>query len=534
MKGIDKLAKEMKQRGFKPTTSYTEYFEWFRKLTGLKDQAMDMFNQTVAVKDIERLNDFIRKHMLEAKPWAEKVDELFRHFKDLSNAHRELERVRKQRELLLPIEKHGAEYHRQFEQLQREDRILVATDSYFPKRIIELIQPEIGCRQSDLDRIRADQVRLKSEFDDGQEQCRKLKNEIDQAGGDRMREIPTLIDAHATKAEAKRAEFVRLLRALDTAGLKESISTQVAFDAMRGKLVPLREELRLKLSATEKEHSDTIQTRVDPVRQRREAEEELQLLKKRQGNLPSAYVLMRQQLCEELSLTERELPFAAELIAVKQDQHEWESSIEMALRGFGLSLLVPQRHYQNVSRLVEGLRLSDAQGRGQKLVYLKVSGERRVEGPPPGPQSLFLKLNFRDGGSPLLPWVKAELQERHNIRCCDTIEEFQQTHDRAMTRNRHMKLGPSRHEKDDRERVADPRFYVLGWDNKEKKRRLAETIETLTHQISQIDARIAYWTKLQRNSHTKLMPSTKPIGQRAFSKSITSVTTSRLLNCERS
>jgi uncharacterized protein YPO0396 len=235
LKGIDKLAKEVKQRGFhRVTTSYAEYFDCFRKLTGLKDQAMDMFNQTVAVKDIQRLNDFIRKHMLEAKPWSEKIDELFRHFKDLSDAHRELERVRKQRELLLPIEKHGAEYRRQSEQLQREDRILVATDSYFPKRIIALFEPEIVRCQTDLERIRADQIRLKSEFDDGQEQCRKLKNEIDQAGGDRMREIPMLIDAHAVKSQAKRAEFARLLRALDTAGLKGSISTQVAFDAMRG------------------------------------------------------------------------------------------------------------------------------------------------------------------------------------------------------------------------------------------------------------------------------------------------------------
>jgi uncharacterized protein YPO0396 len=144
-----------------------------------------------------------------------------------------------------------------------------------------------------------------------------------------------------------------------------------------------------------------------------------------------------------------------------------------------------------VSRAIEGSRLRDAQGRGQKLDYYRVNGERQEDGPQPGPQSLYWKLSFRENASPLLPWVKAELQEKHNIRCCDTIEEFQQTYDRAITRNRHMKLGASRHSKDDRDRVADPRFFVLGWDNKEKKRRLAETIEALTQQISQIDARVA-------------------------------------------
>ena len=489
LKGIDKLAQEMKRRGFKATTSYTEYFEWFRKLTGLKDQAMDMFNQTVAVKDIQRLNDFIRKHMLEAKPWSEKVDELFRHFKDLSDAHRELERVRQQRDLLLPIEKHGAEYNRHAEQLQKEDRILAATESFFPKRIVELIEPEILRCQGELNRVRADQQRLKLEIDGGLEQCRRLRNEIDQAGGERMREIPGLIETHNAKAEAKRAEFARLLRALDNAGLKEPISTPATFDAMRARLVPLREQLQIELTAAKEQWAKAIESRVEPFRLRREADDELQLLKKRQGNLPPAYIQIRQQLCEELNLTERDLPFAAELIAVKQDQHDWEASIEMALRGFALSLLVPQRHYQIVSRAIEGTRLRDSQGHGQKLVYHKIGGERHVEGPQPAPQSLFWKLNFRDGGSPLLPWVKAELQERYNIRCCDTIEEFQQAHDRAMTRNRHMKFGGSRHEKDDRDRVADPRHFVLGWDNKEKKRRLAETIEALTQQLSQIDAK---------------------------------------------
>jgi uncharacterized protein YPO0396 len=490
LKGVDKLAQEMKRRDFK-ATGYSEYFESFRRLTGLKDQAMGIFTQTVAIKDVERLNDFIRKHMLEARPWSEKVDELFRHFKDLRDAHHELERVRQQRDLLLPIEMHGAEYNRHAEQLKKEDRTLAAAESFFPKRIIELLEPEIERCQTELNRVRADQQRLKSEIEGRQEHCRKLKNEIDQAGGDRMREIPGLIETHSAKAETKRGEFARLLRALDKAGVKESIESQAAFNIMRTKLAPVREQLHKDLTSAKDGHASVIQTRPEPVRQRREAEEELQILKTRRGNLPPAFVQVRQQLCEELNLKERELPFAAELIAVKPDQLEWEASIEMALRGFALSLLVPQRHYQIVSRTIEGTRLCDAQGRGQKLVYLKVTGERQVEGPQPGAQALYWKLNFRDNGSPLLPWVKAELQEKHSIRCCDTIEEFQQAHDRAMTRNRHLKFGLTRHEKDDRDRVADPRFFVLGWDNKEKQRRLVETIEALTQKISQIDSQAA-------------------------------------------
>ena len=74
---------------------------------------------------------------------------------------------------------------------------------------------------------------------------------------------------------------------------------------------------------------------------------------------------------------------------------------------------------------------------------------------------------------------------------CDTIEEFQRSDERALTRNRHMKHNSFRHEKDDRDRVADPRHFVLGWNNKEKKRRLADAIDSLKRQLSQIDSWIA-------------------------------------------
>ncbi|MEI8196649.1 MAG: SbcC/MukB-like Walker B domain-containing protein, partial [Phycisphaerae bacterium] len=104
-------------------------------------------------------------------------------------------------------------------------------------------------------------------------------------------------------------------------------------------------------------------------------------------------------------------------------------------------------------------------------------------------QSLLRKLDLRNG-HPLLPWVKAELEDRFDLRCCETIEDFQATADWAMTRQRHIKWRGERHEKDDRERTADPRNFVLGWDNREKRRVLAEGITRLTADIEHIDGQI--------------------------------------------
>ena len=267
LKGMDKLPQEMKQRGFRATTKYAEYFQWFRKATGVKEQAMDMFNQTVAVKDIQRLNDFIRKHMLEAKPWSDKVDELFKHFKDLSDAHRELERVRQQQELLEPIEKYGAAFRKQAEQLQHAERLLGAADAYFSTKTIESVRA--GDR-SPTDRPRRNSrragLRLKDEICVGQDECRRLKNEIELAGGERMRQIPLLIDKHAAHANAKRAEFGRLERSLRDAEIDEQIFEPVAFEAMRAKLAPLREQLQTNAVDAECQRTALIESRVEPTR----------------------------------------------------------------------------------------------------------------------------------------------------------------------------------------------------------------------------------------------------------------------------
>ncbi len=176
----------------------------------------------------------------------------------------------------------------------------------------------------------------------------------------------------------------------------EPILDAAEFDVLRAKLAPLREQLKTEVAASEQQRTTLIESRVEPVRSLREAEAELRILMQRQGNLPPEYIEMRRRLCDELRLIERDLPFAAELIAVKPDQRDWEGSIEMVLRSFALSLLVPQRHYNVVSRYFERTSLRDAHGRGQKLVYLQVAErERQVSGPMPEARSLFRKLDFR-------------------------------------------------------------------------------------------------------------------------------------------
>ena len=46
-----------------------------------------------------------------------------------------------------------------------------------------------------------------------------------------------------------------------------------------------------------------------------------------------------------------ELPFAGELMEVKTEFREWTGAIERLLHQFGVSLLVPEKHYLSVASL---------------------------------------------------------------------------------------------------------------------------------------------------------------------------------------
>ena len=132
----------------------------------------------------------------------------------------------------------------------------------------------------------------------------------------------------------------------------------------------------------------------------------------------------------------------------------------MVLRPLALSLLIPERHYRVVSAHVERTRLADQLGRGQRLVYLRVGKRQRNGTPAWDAGSLPDKLQFREGHA-LLPWLKEELNERFGFQCCDSVDQFQAARGLALTKNRHVKMGRIRHEKDDRERSSNPKFFLL-------------------------------------------------------------------------
>ncbi|EUA08437.1 exonuclease SbcCD, C subunit [Mycobacterium kansasii 732] len=178
---------------------------------------------------------------------------------------------------------------------------------------------------------------------------------------------------------------------------------------------------------------------------------------------------MRAELCAALGLTPDDLPYAGELLDVFDGHAQWRGAAERVLRGFALSLLVPQQHYDAVAGWVNGRRLT-FHGRGGKVTGAKLVYERvarqRVRLQPPEHDGLLLGdcIDVKDGQ--FREYLINELTKRADFRCAASLEEFRSQR-RAVTREGQVRSG-ERHEKDDRYRVDDPRRWVLGWANERK------------------------------------------------------------------
>jgi uncharacterized protein YPO0396 len=154
--------------------------------------------------------------------------------------------------------------------------------------------------------------------------------------------------------------------------------------------------------------------------------DEIESLSRRRSNIDAAQIRIRAALCAALSIGEEELPFAGELIQVRDDEREWEGAAERLLRGFGLALLVPDAHYRAVADWV------DRQHLGARLVYFHVRPRKAQQGASLHPQSLARKLVIKPD-SPHYEWLEQELRQRFDVACCDSGEQFRREA-RAITR----------------------------------------------------------------------------------------------------
>ncbi|NTW53633.1 MAG: ATP-dependent exonuclease SbcCD, C subunit-like protein [Chlorobaculum sp.] len=457
---ITALKKRLRADGVELFDSFPPYGAWFRRRFGIdNDQALELFHQTVSLKSVGNLTDFVRSHMLEPFDVEPRIAALIHHFEDLNRAHEAVLKAKRQIEMLEPL----------VQDCDRHSELSASTDElrscrealrpWFASLKLGLLHQRITSLEEELARHQSAVGRLEEERRDGQERERNLRRTIAENGGDRIESIASEIRTKQAELERKKRNANRYAELLKPLG-ETPAATAEEFLQQRSGHEAMRDEAGEREASVQNELNELGVTVAQEQQEYRELNAEIESLKARRNNIDDRQIAMRRELCRALGIDEAEMPFAGELLQVREDEAAWEGAIERLLRNFALSLLVPDRHYAPVAEWVDRTHL-----RG-RLVYFRVRPPARREALPDNPANLPRKLMIK-ADSPHFDWLEREIGNRFDLVCCDTQEEFRREK-KAITMAGQVKMPGERHEKDDRHRLDDRSRYVLGWTNAAK------------------------------------------------------------------
>lgn len=480
---IGNLRKRLRGAGVEVFDSFPPYGAWFRRRFGIdNEQALDLFLQTVSLKSVGNLTDFVRSHMLEPFDVEPRIAALIRHFDDLNRAHEAVLKAKQQVGMLEPLVA-DCDRHEELEQSAENLRCCrEALRPWFAGLKLELLDKRLAGLSEDLIRHQAHIERLEEQRRSRQTRERELRRTIAEQGGDRIEHLDEQIrqnQAELQRRKQKAERYAELMRILELQPGNEEDD----FLSRRRESAELREQ--------EQEREARLQNELNEAgvlfaRERLEHEqlsEEIRGLKTRRSNIDEKQVAVRRALSRALNLSEEEMPFAGELLQVREEERDWEGAVERLLHNFGLSLLVPDRHYPRVAEWVDQTHLKG------RLVYFRVRAGVRSEGPALHPDSLARKLLVKPD-SVHYDWLEREVAHRFDLACCKTQEQFRRE-TRAITPAGQIKAPGERHEKDDRHRLDDRSRYVLGWSNAAKVAALEDKARRLEVNLGEIGTRIA-------------------------------------------
>ncbi|MGK7893390.1 MAG: ATP-binding protein [Xenococcus sp. (in: cyanobacteria)] len=483
---ISELKKSLKAN--KETTifdAFNKYSASFPRLLGLQsDKALDLFNQTVSIKEIRSLNDFVRKHMLEEIDVQTKIKELQKSYENLTVCHNVIEQSRLQLEALIPLTEEAENYKRLTQEIVNSQQNLEIAPAYFAKHKFELLATEIAKIEQQLAQKKIEQENSDHQLNNLRQKEKDLDLAIRQDSvGIRLEELKREIKqltAKISNKKQKTSNYNRLAELLELPLYEDNdkfFNARKQGEHLQQKIVDILQQLELQ-------RDELVSQRKELEKHQRELAIELKSLRQRKSQIPQKNLNIRDRIADNLNLERTDLPFVGELLKVRDEATEWEGAIERLLKGFGLCILVAEQDYKQVNFYVNKNHLSG------RLVYYRVtSSPTQATQRSVAPDKVPSKLEIKPDNQTFAQWLQTKLVQSYDYICCDSLELFHQK-TRAITKAGLIKHSGERHEKDDSYRIGDRRNYILGWDNAEKIAAIEAEL-TLVHQkLSQINKQI--------------------------------------------
>ncbi|MEN3370235.1 MAG: hypothetical protein V7609_2378 [Verrucomicrobiota bacterium] len=467
------LVKKLRECGWQVCEGKSYRTEFCERMGIPGDGALQIFNQAIGVKEVGDVNTFLRDHLL-APGEAEDVirERVVPQFANLDDCWNQIEKAERQIEMLSSIATAHARAV-EAENARAELReLLEALPLFYLRKQETLLTTHFAACERNVESLGSQITEVERKRDIEQQRRDTLRAQLDaDKTGQRIREIEVEIQSLELSAKQRRDNHEQLSALVDAQAIGPMPIDDATFAGLcertESKVAKLRETRDLANERANKAGVEKEKIESGVIA----AQRDIDMLKQRRALIPTELQDLRDALCGDTRVAEEELPFAGELMEVKPEEYkDWAGAIERLLHGFGISLLVPERHYRIVAKWVNERHL------GRRLFFHRV-GVTPVSQRTDDPRAVVRRLNFRDE-LPLAAWVAAEVRRAFPHVCCRDTAELEGEPFGLTAQG--LIRGGTRHVKDDRSRLHDRTNFVLGWSPEAKIRALEEERDRLT------------------------------------------------------
>ncbi|WP_373989480.1 ATP-binding protein [Duganella sp. BuS-21] len=459
---------------------FRPYCERFCRLLGIdSEMALRLLHKTQSAKNLGDLNAFLRDFMLDKPETFTVAERLVDEFGELNAAHQAVVTARRQVQTLAPARSRHDDLRRLRNERGAVEELRVGMNSYRERLRMRLLAEQLAALEVDADGLAGQLQRQQDVLNNRTAVLRDLEARRRAAGGDQIEHLEGEKKTLGTQRDERLRRRKQATDACEKLGWTLRPDPQ-GFAALQGQA---RQEMdQWQANSGDNEPQLVLDRERTEVSGKLAAvTAELASLRRQPSNIPVAMLELRHSIAAAIGVADGALPFVGELVEVKPDEAAWRGAAERVLHGFALSILVDNDHYNALSQYLNDVNL------GQRLVYYRTgsAGAGGNASRVMKTSSLAFKLNVKDAAH--AGWLKAELQQRYDYDCVDSLRAFRAAPDRAMTCEGQIKHSKTRHEKDDRHSVDDRRYWVLGYDNRDKQALYRQQQEQLQQRLDQLN-----------------------------------------------
>jgi uncharacterized protein YPO0396 len=441
---------------------------------GTSHHALALLGKAKAMKNVGDLNLFIRDNMLDEPETFAAAERMLSLFQPLNEAHRTAERAYHQSRVLAELPELWTRYEegRAIRNLA-ESLLGEPTEVYLRQVYVEALRREldaIDLRVSELDDLWQAQSRA---ADVAQSEYERLDRQF-QREGSALAQLVAALPGVLTEVDLRRRAY-KVYSGLITTRLGLPVPPdEAAFDAVLAQLPDIGDEANRAIPEAENIRTEALGQHAVAVRGHKAALDDLVALQSASNLIPSREAQRRAAIAAGTGVALVDLPYAAELIDVAPEEERWRPAAEKVVRGFGLRLLVPERHKDVVRRFIDE---NDMRGIVEYSIVTPTSSHRSTA----RANTLASKLTI-DRQHPAGHWLAGQVATRFEHVCVETARELE-PHRLAVTVRGTVKMTNNHYRKDDRPELASPSSYILGANTAAKRAALKVEVDRLAAQV---------------------------------------------------